>query len=81
MSDNRCKEKEEKKPVVAKTEEESVVVKLEHEDKKKPLSQLRKISTPKESPAIAPFRNEFKMSGQIGDSRQKDRLSFTTLAH
>ena len=27
------------------------------------------------------FKKEFKISGQIGDSSQKDRLSFTSLAH
>ena len=75
------KEKEEKKPVVAKTEEESGVVKLEHEEKKPAVEPSAKIPTPKESPAIAPFRKEFKISGQIGDSRQKDRLSFTSLTH
>ena len=75
------KEKEEKKPVVAKTEEESGVVKLEHEEKKPAVEPSAKIPTPMESPAIAPFRKEFKISGQIGDSRQKDRLSFTSLAH
>ena len=30
---------------------------------------------------IPSFKKEFKISGQIGDSRQKDRLSFTSLAH
>ena len=37
------------------------------------------IPTSKETAAITTFRNEFKISGQIGDSRQKDRLSFTSL--
>lgn len=27
------------------------------------------------------LKKEFKILGQIGDSRQKDRLSFTSLAH
>ena len=27
------------------------------------------------------FKKEFNISGQIGDSRRKDRLSFTSLAH
>ena len=27
------------------------------------------------------FKKKFKMSGQIGDSRQKDQLSSTSLAH
>jgi len=75
------KEKEEKEPVVAKTEEESDVVKLEHEERKPAVEPSAKIPTPEESPAIAPFRKEFKISGQIGDSRQKDRLSFTSLTH
>ena len=74
------KEKEEK-PVVAKTQEEGVVVKLEHEEKKPTVEPSAKIPIPKESPAIQPFRKEFKIPGQIGDSRQKDRLSFTSQAH
>ena len=37
------------------------------------------IPTSEETAAITTFRNEFKISGQIGDSRQKDRLSFTSL--
>ena len=66
------KEKEEKKLVVAQTEEESGVVKPvnpEHEEKKPAVEPSAKISTPKGSPAIAPFRKEFKISEQIGDSR------------
>ena len=75
---------EEKKPVVTETEKESDVVKpvkLEHEEKKPAVERSAKISTLKESPAIPLFRKEFKISGQIGDLRQKDRLSFTSLAH
>jgi len=56
-------------------------VKLEQEEKKLAVEQSAKISTTKESPAIAPSRKEFKILGQIGDSCQKDRLSFTSLAH
>ena len=29
----------------------------------------------------ATLKKEFKISGQIGDLSQKDRLSFTSLAH
>ena len=32
-------------------------------------------------PTTTTFKKEFKISGQIGDSSQKDRLSFTSLAH
>ena len=74
------KEKEEK-PVVAKTEEERFVVKLEHEEKKPTVELIAKIPTPKKSPAIPPFRKEFKITRQTGDLRQKVRLSFTSLAH
>ena len=35
----------------------------------------------KGSTTIPSFKKEFKISGQIGNSRQKDRLSFTSLAH
>ena len=69
---------EEKKPVVMKTKEESDAIKLWHEEKKSAIEPSAKTPTPKESPAIAPFRKEFKTSGQIGDSHEKDCLSFTS---
>ena len=75
------KEKEEKKLAVVKSKEESGVAKLEHEEKKPAIEPSAKIPTAKESPVITPFRKEFKISGQIGDLRQKDCLSFTRLAH
>lgn len=72
----------EKKPATkdAKSEQEGGV-KIEHVDQKSAVKSSTNAVTPKETTAIPPFRKEFKISGQIGDSRQKDRLSFTSLAH
>ena len=64
----------------AKSEQEGGV-KTEHVDQKSAVKSSTNAVTPKETTAIPPFRKEFKISGQIGDSRQKDRLSFTSLAH
>lgn len=70
-------EKEEKKSVAngAKSEQDTGV---KTEQKSAVESSA---NTSKGTAAIPPFRKEFKISGQIGDSRQKDRLSFTSLAH
>ncbi|KAL9966537.1 hypothetical protein ACROYT_G024625 [Oculina patagonica] len=72
----------EKKPATkdVKSEEESGV-KTEQEDQKSAIKSSTNTVTPKETTATPPFRKEFKISGQVGDSRQKDRWSFTSLAH
>ena len=72
----------EKKPATkdAKSEQESGV-KTEQVDQKSAFKSSTNAITPKETTAILPFRKEFKISGQTGNSHQKDRLSFTSLAH
>ncbi|KAL9956079.1 hypothetical protein ACROYT_G037501 [Oculina patagonica] len=72
----------EKKPATkdVKSEQESGV-KTEQEDQKSAIKSSTNTVMPKETTVTPPFRKEFKISGQIGDSRQKDRLNFTSLAH
>ena len=72
----------EKKPATkdAKSEQESGM-KTEQVDQKSAFKSSTNTITPKETTAIPPFRKEFKISGQTGNSHQKDRLSFTSLAH
>ena len=56
-------------------------IKSEKETERKPGFHEASVSTLKGSTTIPSFKKEFKISSQTGNSRQKDRLSFTSLAH
>ena len=69
------------KEAIADKKKPPTKIKSEKETGQEPGFHEASVSTPKGSTTIPSFKKEFKISGQIGDSRQKDRLSFTSLAH
>ena len=69
------------KEAIADKKKPPAKIKSEKETEPKPGFHEVSVSTSKGSTTIPSFQKELKISGQIGDSRQKDRLSFTSLAH
>ena len=69
------------KEAIADKKKPPAEIKSEKETEQKPGLHEASVSTLKGSATIPSFKKEFKVSGQIGDSRQKDRLSFTSPAH
>ena len=43
--------------------------------------QLGKVKNPDKTPLGTPFRKDLRISGQIGDVTQKDRLRYSSQAH
>ena len=69
------------KEAIADKKKPPAKIKSEKETEQKPGFHEASVSTSKGSTTIPSFKKEFKISGQTGDSPQKDRLSFTSLAH